>query len=56
MAQSVVVLDFGAQYNQLIARRIRESEVFCEVVPGHITAQELRQKQPAPSHDRAVRG
>lgn len=37
----VVVLDFGAQYTQLIARRIREEKVYCRVVPGDISVDEL---------------
>lgn len=42
----VLVLDFGAQYNQLIARRIREAAVFCEMVPGDISVQEIRSRDP----------
>ncbi|POB11886.1 MAG: glutamine-hydrolyzing GMP synthase [Sulfobacillus thermosulfidooxidans] len=46
MNSGVLVLDFGAQYNQLIARRVREAHVFCEVVPGDIALDELKAKQP----------
>ena len=31
--ETVIVLDFGGQYNQLIARRVRECNVYCEVIP-----------------------
>jgi GMP synthase (glutamine-hydrolysing) len=39
----IVVLDFGAQYSQLIARRIRECRVYCEVWPYHATYQALKE-------------
>ncbi len=42
----VVVVDFGAQYAQLIARRVREGHVFSEIVPRTITAQEIRELEP----------
>ncbi|KPV45018.1 glutamine-hydrolyzing GMP synthase [Alicyclobacillus ferrooxydans] len=42
--EAVVVLDFGGQYNQLIARRIRELHVFSELLPHTVTAEELRRK------------
>ncbi|MDX2286232.1 MAG: glutamine-hydrolyzing GMP synthase [Bacteroidia bacterium] len=35
MHQKVIILDFGSQYTQLIARRVREQHVFCEILPFH---------------------
>ncbi len=42
----VIVLDFGGQYNQLIARRVRELSVYCEMVPYDIGFEELVDKNP----------
>jgi GMP synthase (glutamine-hydrolysing) len=44
--ETIVVLDFGSQYTQLIARRIRERRVYCEIHPYHISAEKLRALNP----------
>src|SRR6187551_2901139 len=42
----VLILDFGAQYTQLIARRVREQGVFCEILPWDVTSDDVRKWKP----------
>ena len=42
----ILILDFGGQYNQLIARRVRECNVYSEVVPFDITIEKIKEKNP----------
>ena len=44
--QRVLILDFGGQYNQLIARRVREHHVYCEVHPCTVSLADIREYDP----------
>jgi len=43
---SIIVLDFGSQYTQLIARRLREDKIYCEVLPYRTTVDVIKAKNP----------
>src|SRR3954454_5585595 len=45
--QTVLILDFGSQFTQLIARRVRENRVYCEVQPFDLPVEEIRRRKPA---------
>ena len=44
--ETVIVLDFGGQYNQLIARRVRECNVYCEVYPYTLGMDKIKEMNP----------
>ena len=45
-AHRILILDFGSQYTQLIARRVREIGVYCEIYPWDVEAEEIRGFRP----------
>lgn len=45
--EKILVLDFGSQYAQLIARRVREQNVFCEIIRHDLSAEAIREKSPS---------
>ena len=42
----IIILDFGSQYTQLIARRVRENKVYSKIVPYNITLEEIQEIKP----------
>ena len=45
--QKVLILDFGGQYDELIARRVRENNVYCEIMPFNASAEKIRSFSPS---------
>src|SRR3954470_10728711 len=45
-SERVLIFDFGSQYGQLIARRVREQNVFCQIVRHNLTADRVRELKP----------
>jgi len=41
--QKILILDFGSQYTQLIARRVREAKVYCEIHPFNMSLQKIKE-------------
>ncbi len=43
---SIIILDFGSQYTQLIARRLREDKIYCEILPYYTKVEDIKTKNP----------
>src|SRR5574337_791109 len=44
--ETILILDFGSEYTQLIARRVREAKVYCEIHPFHLSLQDIQKLKP----------
>ncbi|HKY26452.1 MAG TPA: hypothetical protein VJM12_00745, partial [Pyrinomonadaceae bacterium] len=44
--ETVIILDFGSQYTQLIARRVREAGVYCEILPFNASIEAINARSP----------
>ena len=44
--ESILIIDFGSQYSQLIARRVREAKVYCEIVPHDVSQETISYLAP----------
>ncbi|MFS8086833.1 MAG: glutamine amidotransferase-related protein, partial [Acidobacteriota bacterium] len=45
--ERIIILDFGSQYTQLIARRVREARVYCEILPFNVSVDEIKSHDPS---------
>ena len=45
--EKIIVMDFGGQYNQLIARRVRENNIYCEILPYNTSVEKIKEISPS---------